>query len=219
MQVNVTENLFIPLSDGIRLAARLWLPEAAQREPVPAILEYIPYRKRDGTRGRDEPMHHWFASQGYAAIRVDMRGSGESDGTLADEYLQQELDDACEVIAWLAGQPWCTGRVGMMGKSWGGFNALQVAALRPAALQAVITVCSTDDRHADDIHYMGGALLNDNLWWGTIMMGYQARPADPALVGDSWRAQWRQRMADLPFLPGLWLSHQRRDAYWKHGSV
>ncbi len=75
----------------------------------------------------------------------------------------------------------------MMGKSWGGFNALQVAALRPPALTAIITVCSTDDRYADDIHYMGGCLLNDNLWWGTIMLAYQARPPDPQMVGEGWR--------------------------------
>ena len=215
----VTEHFFIPLSDGVRLAARLWMPRAATHKPVPAILEYIPYRKRDGTRARDEPMHGWFAAQGYAAIRVDMRGSGESDGHMADEYLAQELDDACQVIDWLSRQSWCNSRVGMMGKSWGGFNALQTAALRPPALKAVITVCSTDDRYADDIHYMGGTLLNDNLWWGSIMLAYQARPADPALVGEVWRGQWLERLQSLPFFPALWLAHQRRDGYWRHGSV
>ncbi|HEV3044615.1 MAG TPA: CocE/NonD family hydrolase [Roseiarcus sp.] len=217
--IAVTEHLFIPLADGARLAARLWLPKDAAEKPVPAILEYIPYRKRDGTRARDEPMHGWFAAHGYAAIRVDMRGSGESDGHMADEYLAQELTDASEVIDWLSRQPWCDGRVGMMGKSWGGFNALQTAALRPPALKAVITVCSTDDRYADDIHYMGGALLNDNLWWGAIMLAYQARPPDPALAGAGWREQWRERLRELPFFPALWLAHQRRDAYWRHGSV
>ena len=217
--VKITEHLFIPLADGVRLAARLWLPEDAARKPVPAILEYIPYRKRDGTRARDEPMHGWFAAHGYAAIRVDMRGSGESDGHMADEYLAQELEDACEVIAWLSRQSWCDGRVGMMGKSWGGFNALQTAALRPPALKAIITVCSTDDRYADDIHYMGGALLNDNLWWGAIMLAYQARPPDPALVGEAWREQWLERLRRMPFFPALWLAHQRRGAYWRHGSV
>jgi hypothetical protein len=213
--MRVIENVFIPLSDGVRLAARVWLPDV---ERAPAILEYIPYRKRDGTRGRDEPMHGYFASQGYAAVRVDMRGSGESDGLLEDEYLQRELDDACEVIAWLAAQPWCDGHVGMMGKSWGGFNALQVAALRPPALKAILTVCSTDDRYADDIHYMGGCLLNDNLWWGAIMLAYQARPPDPELR-DDWREIWLQRLDAMPFWPALWLQHQRRDAYWRHGSV
>jgi uncharacterized protein len=219
MPIHTIEHFFIPLADGTRLAARLWLPEDAEASPVPAILEYIPYRKRDGTRGRDEPMHGWFAENGYAAIRVDMRGSGESDGLLNDEYLPQELSDACEVIAWLAAQPWCSGSVGMMGKSWGGFNCLQVAALRPPALKAIITVCSTDDRYADDIHFMGGTLLNDNLWWGTIMLAYQARPADPELVGEAWRAQWLERLNHLPFFPALWLRHQRRDVYWQHGSI
>jgi uncharacterized protein len=217
--IKLFEHLFIPLADGARLAARLWRPNDAEQKPVPAILEYIPYRKRDGTRARDEPMHGWFAAHGYAAIRVDMRGSGESDGHMADEYLERELEDACEVIAWLSKQPWCDGNVGMMGKSWGGFNALQTAALRPPALKAIITVCSTDDRYADDIHYMGGALLNDNLWWGAIMLAYQARPPDPALVGERWREQWLERLRSMPFFPALWLAHQRRDAYWRHGSV
>ena len=214
--MTVTEHLWVPLSDGTRLAARLWLPDGP---PAPAILEYIPYRKRDGTRGRDAPMHGYFAAQGYAAIRVDMRGSGESDGLLDDEYIKLEQDDALEVIDWLSRQPWCDGNVGMMGKSWGGFNCLQVAARRPPALKAVISVCSTEDRFGGDIHYMGGGLLNDNLWWGSIMLAYQARPADPALVGDAWRAQWIERLRHLPFWPALWLAHQRRDAYWQHGSV
>lgn len=211
------ENVFIPLADGTRLAARIWLPDPP--EPVPAILEYIPYRKRDGTRARDEPMHGWFAANGYAALRVDMRGSGDSDGLMDDEYLPQEQADAVEVIAWIAAQPWCSGRVGMMGKSWGGFNCLQVAALRPPALAAVLSVCSTDDRYADDVHYMGGCLLNDNLWWGGIMLAYQARPPDPAIVGDRWREMWRERLEHLPFFAAIWASHPRRDAYWQQGSV
>lgn len=215
--MRVTEHLWIPLADGTRLAARLWLPD--DPTPVPAILEYIPYRKRDGTRGRDEPMHGFFAAHGYAAIRVDMRGAGESDGFLEDEYLVQEQDDALEVIDWISRQSWCSGRVGMMGKSWGGFNCLQVAARRPPALGAILTVCSTTDRFANDIHYMGGGLLNDNHWWGAIMLAFQARPADPRLRGEDWRAQWLDRLERMPFWPALWLAHQRRDGYWRHGSV
>lgn len=217
--VRRVEHFWITLKDGCRLSARMWLPADAEQKPVPAILEYIPYRKSDGTRGRDEPMHHYFAGHGYAAIRVDLRGSGESDGLLADEYLQQELDDAVEVIDWIAAQAWCSGNVGMMGKSWGGFNCLQVAALHPKPLKAVLSVCSTDDRYADDIHYMGGCLLNDNLWWGVIMLAYQARPADPQHFGPDWRENWKHRLANMPFWPLLWLKHQRRDAYWQHGSI
>lgn len=218
-QIQTIEHFWIPLSDGTWLAARMWIPSNANEQPVPAILEYIPYGKQTGTRSRDEPIHYWFASQGYAAIRVDMRGCGESDGFLDDEYLKREQDDALEVIEWIAKQSWCTKSVGMMGKSWGAFNALQVAARRPPALKAVISVCTTDDRYSDDIHYMGGCLLNDNLWWGSFMLAYQARPADPKLVGQSWKKQWLDRIEHLPFWPALWMKHQHRDDYWKHGSI
>jgi uncharacterized protein len=217
--MKVEEHLWITLPDGCKLGARLWLPDGASQTPVPAILEYIPYRKRDGTRARDEPMHGYYAQHGYAAIRVDMRGSGESDGHLADEYLAQEQDDGVDVIAWIAAQPWCNGVVGMQGKSWGGFNALQIAARRPPALKAIITTFFTDNRYTDDIHFMGGCLLNDNLWWGSIMLAYQARPLDPQIAGPAWRERWLERIEKLPFFPALWLAHQRFDDYWKHGSV
>ena len=217
--VRVIENCWIPMSDGCRLAARIWLPADAEATPVPAILEYIPYRKRDFTRARDEPMHHSFAGYGYAAVRVDLRGSGDSDGLLLDEYLKQEHDDALEVIRWIAQQPWCSGAVGMMGKSWGGFNSLQVAARRPPELKAIITVCSTDDRYLDDVHYMGGCLLNENLSWGSVLMSYNAYPPDPEVVGERWRAMWLDRLEHAVFFPEVWLEHSRRDDYWKHGSV
>ena len=218
-KIREVENDWIVLKDGIRLAARYWMPANAEDQPVPAILEYIPYCKRDGTAPRDEAMHPYFAGHGYASVRVDMRGSGESEGVLLGEYLQRELDDAVEVIAWLARQHWCTGKVGMMGKSWGGFNSLQVAALRPPELAAIITVCSTDDRYADDVHYMGGCLLAANVTWAYSMFTRQGRPPDPALVGTAWREMWRERLEAVePWVVG-WLKHQGRDAFWKHGSV
>ena len=218
-KIIVDENLGIILSDGCRLSARTWIPENAHEFPVPAILEYLPYRKRDGTIARDELTHPYFAKRGYASIRVDIRGNGDSQGIMLDEYTSQELNDAVEVINWLAKQPWCSGTVGMMGISWGGFNSLQVAALQPEPLKAIITLCSTVDRYADDIHYKGGCLLNENLGWGSTMWAYSSRPPDPALVGQAWRKMWQERLEAEPFLPIGWLKHQRRDNYWKHGSV
>lgn len=217
--VREIENLFIPLGDGTRLAARIFLPEDAEANPVPAILEYLPYRKRDGTAERDARTYPYFAGHGYAGVRVDIRGSGESDGLLDDEYSAREHADCVEVIAWIARQRWCSGAVGMMGISWGGFNGLQVAALRPPALKAVITLCSTDDRYADDIHFMGGALLTGKLGWGSTMFGGITRPPDPAVVGERWREMWLARLRGLPLFVDLWLKHQRRDAFYKHGSV
>ena len=218
-KVRETPNTFITMADGCKLAARIWMPADADKKPVPAILEHLPYRKRDGTHVRDALTHPYLAGHGYACIRVDMRGNGDSDGLMADEYTQQELDDAVEVIAWLAEQPWCSGTVGMMGISWGGFNGLQVAAMKPPALKAIVTLCSTDDRYSDDIHYKGGCLLNENLGWSATMFAYSSRPPDPALVGDRWRAMWLERLENEPLLAIPWLEHPHRDAYWKHGSV
>jgi putative CocE/NonD family hydrolase len=212
-------NTWVPLADGTRLAARIWLPEDAAADPVPAILEYLPYRKRDGTSERDALTHPYYAGHGYACVRVDMRGAGESEGLLLDEYLKQEQDDALEVIDWIAAQPWCTGKIGIIGISWGGFNGLQIAARRPKPLRAIVTIASTDDRYADDIHYMGGSLLNDNLGWASTMFAYMSRPPDPELVGERWREMWLHRLENTVLLIDTWLRHQRRDAYWKHGSV
>jgi len=218
--VREIKNTWIPLADGTHLAARIWLPVEAEKTPFPALLEYIPYRKNDGTAIRDAIRHPYLAGHGYACVRVDMRGSGESDGILFDEYLKQEQDDCLEVMEWIAAQPWCDGKIGMFGKSWGGFNSLQVAARRPPQLKAVITIGFTDDRYHDDVHYMGGCLLaSQMLPWAAVMFGYNAQPPDPRWVGDAWRDMWLERMEKTPPFAEAWLQHQRRDAFWKHGSV
>jgi hypothetical protein len=218
-RVREIEHTWIPLPDGCRLAARIWLPEDAEADPVPAVLEYLPYRKNDGTAVRDAVRQPHLAGHGYAAVRVDMRGTGESDGIIENEYTAQEHADALAVIEWLAAQPWCTGSVGMTGISWGGFNSLQVAALRPPALKAIMTLCSTDDRYADDVHYRGGCVLaSDMLHWASSMLTWNARPPDPRLR-DDWRSVWLDRLERTPPFVEPWLTHQRRDSYWKHGSV
>ncbi len=217
--VKVIENVWIPMRDGVHLAARVWMPADAGDNPVPAVLEYMPYRKRDFTRLRDEPLHHYFAGHGYIGVRLDVRGTGDSEGIMRDEYLAQEQDDAVDAIDWLTRQPWCDGNVGMIGLSWSGFNSLQVAARRPPALKAIITMCSTDDRYADDAHYKGGCLLNENLAWGSALFSVNACPPDPELAGDAWREQWLQRLDHNRLFPAVWMRHPTRDAYWQHGSV
>ena len=216
----VIETVWIPMPDGVRLAARLWLPEGARNNSVPCILEYIPYRRRDRTRMRDETMHPRFAQAGYAAIRVDMRGSGDSEGIMLDEYTETETQDGVDVIAWISRQDWCDGNVGMFGKSWGAYNSFQVAARRPPALRAIAPVMGTDDRWLEDIHFYGGVLASDNFWWGAVMQLYNAFPPDPAVVGeDRWRAMWKERLEAMHFWPAMWLGHQTHDAMWRRGSV
>ena len=219
MNHTVIENEWITLKDGTRLAARIFMPDETSRGGVPAVLEFLPYRKRNGTAPRDESTYPVFAAAGIAGVRVDIRGSGESDGVIDGEYTERELSDACEVIAWIAAQPWSNGSVGMMGISWGGFNCLQVAALKPPALKAVISIASTVDRYNDDIHYKNGTHLSAQLSWAATMLAYQSRSPDRAIVGDAWRAMWLERLEGEPFFMEEWLAHQRRDDFWKHGSI
>jgi len=217
--IKTLENVWIPLKDGQKLAMRLWLPASADRTAVPVVLEYLPYRKRDVMRHRDQVWGESFTPYGFAFARVDVRGTGESDGVLLGEYLQQEQDDAVEVIAWLARQPWCNGAVGMRGISWSGFNSLQVAAAAPPELKAIVTQCATDNRYTDDAHYVGGALTYDDLEWAAEFKNVLVAPPDPALVGERWRRMWMQRLKATPSVATQWLSHQRYDAFWQHGSI
>ncbi len=215
---DTVEHAPVPMADGTMLSARLWLPRGT--DPVPAILEYLPYRKDDVTRWRDQAQLDWLAGHGYACVRVDLRGTGDSEGVLLGEYLPQELDDGAAVIAWIADQPWCDGNVGMWGISWGGFNALQVASLRPPALKAVISVASTVDRYADDVHYRGGCVLaSEMLPWATEMLARNALPPTPRIVGEDWQAQWMRRLEQTPPYVHDWLRHQVRDDFWAHGSI
>lgn len=205
------------MPEGVRLSARIWWPEG--RGPFPAILEYIPYRKRDMVRARDERNHPYFAAHGYVCLRVDMRGSGDSEGHMPDMYSDNELADARHVIEWIAEQDWCSGRVGMFGTSWGGTASLQAAVDAPGPLKAVIANCATADRFEDDIHWTGGALLTDSFEWGATLPAILAAPPDTATVGDGWRDQWEERLRNLSFPLDAWIRHRARGDYWRHGSV
>lgn len=212
------EDVRIPLKDGTRLYARIWRP--LTDEPVPALLEYVPHRLSDATALRDWQRHPWYAGHGYASVRVDVRGHGNSEGLPGDEYDRTETADGVEVINWLARQPWCTGRVGMFGISWGGSNSLRIASVAPEPLKAVVTVCSTDDRYDNDTHYLGGSLLAAGMHpWAATLLAFTARPPDPLYVGEEWRGLWLKRLESLVPFVHTWLAHQVRDAYWRDGSV
>lgn len=216
--VRTTEHLWIAMPDGTRLAARLWLPETASTTPVPAIFEYIPYRKADMVRARDERNHPYFAAHGYACLRIDMRGSGDSEGQMPDMYSEHELSDARHLIDWIAAQPWCDGNVGMFGTSWGGTASLQANLDAPDALKAVIAVCATHDRYEDDIHHKGGCLLTDTFEWGATLPAILGAPPTPN-AGPDWMDRWRDRLDALSFPVEAWVREEARGDYWRHGSV
>ncbi len=209
----------IPMSDGVRLCGRIWLPADADTRPAPIVLEYIPYRTRDAYSAADDHWGETLASHGIGFARIDIRGSGDSEGILHDEYLASEQDDAVEIIAWLARQPWSNGAVGMRGISWGGFSTLQTAMRNPPALKAIMPMACSDRRYTDDAHYVGGCLGLTNFKWGVNFKGVMAGPPDPAIVGPGWATMWRERLEASPPIIARWTEHQHEDAYWRHGSL
>ena len=216
-RVRTIETVFAPGKNGTPLAVQLWIPEGAAK--APAVLEAIPYRKRDRYRAYDMLWGKVLAERGVAYARLETRGSGDSGGVLEDEYLATEQADCAAVIAWLAEQPWCNGSVGMRGVSWGGFSTLQTAMLNPPALKAIMPMSASDMRYTDDAHYVGGAFALTGLKWATSMKVVMAGPPDPLVSGEAWLAKWKARLAATPPIAARWLSHQTNDAYWRHGSV
>ena len=186
------QHVFISMRDGVRLAASLYVPDGDG--PWPAVLEALPYRKDDVTSSY-RPEYERLAAAGYVVCRVDLRGTGSSEGIAEDEYPAVERTDMMTVIDWLATQDWSTGNVGMYGTSYSGFNSIQLAMERPPALKAIIPIYATDDRYADDVHYMGGAVKQlDQVDYPSYMVALNALPPVPGVYGEGWREEWERRV-------------------------
>lgn len=212
------EDVFIEMADGVRLAATLYVPEGDG--PWPALLEALPYRKDDLTAGYRPEYERFAAEFGYLVCRLDIRGTGSSEGIAPGEYTAQELDDLEQVIEWLAAQPWSNGNVGMYGTSWSGFNSLAVAMRRPPALKAICSIFASDDRYADDVHYFGGALKQlDHADWPLYMFLENVLPPVPRVYGDGWRELWEQRLRDAEPWVLRQLEEQTYSDYWKQSSL
>jgi uncharacterized protein len=202
----------IPMKDGIRLAATLYMPDHAKPDDkFPALLEYLPYRKDDGTAAEDYSKHSYFAKRGYVSVRVDIRGFGASEGVPPErEYSEQEQVDGEQVIAWLASQPWSNGNVGMFGISWGGFTAMQMAMRHPPALKAIVAAHATAELFHDDVHYMDGMAHVDEFELNMDMaQGWVGAPdysLDEKILGPRF---------DTPPWSLLYFKHQHDGPFWR----
>jgi predicted acyl esterase len=210
-------HVWITMSDGTRLAARLFLPDLL---PAPVLVEALPYRMDDLTASYADEYERLCLEGGFVVCRIDLRGTGSSEGIAADEYDAQEQADLVEAIDWLAAEEFSTGRIGMFGTSWGGFNAIQVAIEQPPALQAIAPIYASDDRYTDDVHYMGGVLKAlDLVDWEIYMAASNVLPPTPAVYGDGWRDEWRRRIDGTEPWLLRWLEEQVDGPYWRHGSL
>jgi predicted acyl esterase len=211
--------VWIPMSDGACLSARLYLPDGDDR-PWPVLLEALPYRKDDLTASYASEYRRLRDEGRFAVARVDLRGTGASDGLATDEYPPEEQSDLLEVIAWLAAQPWSNGNVGMFGTSYSGFNSLQMACEQPPELKAICAIYATDDRWTDDVHWRGGALrLVDLVDYDHYMTPMNVLPPVPAVWGDGWEEEWHRRLETNEPWVLTWLRESTHGEYWDHGSV
>ena len=205
------ESLRLRMPDGVHLHALLYLPEDLKlRGKIPGVLNTTPYRNMPRSDS-------YFARHGYAAIYVDVRGTGASEGVPLDEYSPQEHEDTAQVIDWLSKQPWCNGNVGMFGISYSAFNSVWVAAaLKPKALKAIFVLAGTDNRYTDDIHFPGGAMLMVDNSWALGMVTSNVMPGAPDydLSGRAALERWETK----PWLQGF-LHRQLDSPYWRHGSL
>jgi putative CocE/NonD family hydrolase len=210
------EDGWLKMRDGVRLAATYYSPvPRSPGERFPVLFEFLPYRKDDGGYIGIYSLYTYFVRRGYILARVDIRGTGSSEGTFPlREYSEQELDDAGETIDQLSRLPGSNGNVGMWGISWGGFNAIQVAMRRPPALKAILAAMATDDLYHDDIHYIDGAFHVDE--WAFWFDHSKAIPRSPDYPIDE--RYYRERFESTPGLL-TYLKQQGDGEFWSRNSL
>jgi len=214
-KIKTIENEWIPMPDGELLAARIFMPEGAKDRPAGAVLEYLPYSKRTGYRRVDDKTASWLVARGFAFVRVDVRGTGESGGLIVNEYDLPEQADAESIIRWISRQPWCNGKVGMRGISYGSITSFQAATKGIPELKAIAAAMGTDNGYTDDVHTLGGCVINEKVVWGTMWKQIMVDPPDPQLVGDQWRDLWLKRLRIQGPVVSEWMGHQLVDQYWR----
>jgi putative CocE/NonD family hydrolase len=208
------EQSVVPMPDGVSLSADLYLPAGGEGDRFPVLLEYLPYRKNESRRYRWH-IYEYFVRRGFAVARVDIRGTGASEGRLPEyEYSEVEQDDAEQVIAWLAAQPWSSGRVGMFGISWGGFNSIHLGMRAPPALGAILAIAASDDLFHDDVHYVDGLMHLDAYEIHQDLAN--AVVATPSL--DVAEARLVERFDTSPWVIAK-LEHAADGPFWRRASL
>jgi putative CocE/NonD family hydrolase len=153
----VRQSLYLPMRDGVRLAVNIYRPATAGK-PVaaraPVVFAFTPYRARYYDKGKlvellDSPQFglRKLVHSGYVVATADIRGKGASFGARRGFLDRTEAQDGAEIVAWLARQPYTTGKVGLIGCSYLGGTAMLVAGTRPPAVKAVFSAATDWDKY------------------------------------------------------------------------
>ncbi len=210
------ENSWLTLGDGVRLAVTYYVPDSVRgKTQFPLLLEMLPYRKDDLAKSWAHPLYDYFARQGLALAKVDVRGTGSSEGvTPTREYSNQEINDAIEIIDQLAELPFSNGNVGMWGISWGGFNAIQVALKNPPQLKAILAAHASDDLYSNDVHYTDGIFGVDEYILSINHMNGFMRSPEYSIDAN----YFFNRFDQTPWLFN-YLKHSVDGPFWREGSL
>jgi predicted acyl esterase len=195
-QILIEKDVAVPMRDGATLMADVFRPQDGGR--VPAILNLGPYQKdklwvAPDTLGEkpNEWMNWetvnplWWVPRGYAAVRVDGRGSGKSPGQ-CEPWSQAEAVDFYDAIEWAAAQPWCNGNVGLLGISYYAINQWLVANLQPPSLKAIIPWEGFADIYRDALYHGGILSVFMTNWFTAHMMHHKLGRASQE-APDRWK--------------------------------
>ena len=217
--MRVLRNLLIPMSDGVRIAVDVYLPDAEQR--YPAVFYFMPYRKDDfyPQIGNGAGLPPQYVERGFAFVLGDVRGTNDSEGSAAEMWNSQEQRDGAEAVEWIAAQPWCSGNVGMTGTSYGFWTSLLTAARRPPHLKAVVPLYGSVSSYYAFCEGGTPMAFGYHADYLAVMIAMAGAPPGFRDPDERWKELWRTRV-ELYTPWGLdWLTHQGDDEFWNHSSI
>ncbi len=214
----VDKNVMVPMRDGVKLAADIYRPKGADK--TPAILVRTPYKK-----DMLELEGRFWARRGFSYAVQDCRGRFSSQGSW--EPFVHEPADGYDTVEWLAAQPWCTGKVGMIGASYVGWVQWWAASARPPHLVTIIPNVAPPEPFYNIPYEYGAFFLWGAMWWADVLESNATADASGAAITRTLTKKYGQLLRSLPVVEldkkilekenkywRAWIDHPTEDSYW-----